>query len=101
MLPGKRYHDLVGLLQESSKVLDAQIPCGAARTSFELLLLERVDFARAPCSLLPKRIVSFVTKSEEDVSFSLMQGRFIVKLCFVSTSSSMSSEIKLKKSTTT
>ena len=64
VLPGKRYHYLVGMLQEFSKILVAQIPCGAARILSVLLLLERVDFARAPCSLLPKCIVSFVSKSK-------------------------------------
>ena len=80
VLPDKRYHDLVGLLQESSKGLRFHVVPHDFYSEL-LLLLERVDFARAPCSVLPKRILSLVTKSEEDISFLLMQGRFIVKLC--------------------
>ena len=50
VLPEEQYHDFVRPLQEPSKMFVAPIPSDAEKLS-ELLLLERVDFARAPCGL--------------------------------------------------
>ena len=49
LLADERYHDLVRLVRESSWILTD--PSDAQQNLSALLLLERVDFPRAPCGL--------------------------------------------------
>ena len=51
ILPDERYHDLVRPLQEPTWVPVAPIPSDAERYLPELLLLARIEVARAPCGL--------------------------------------------------
>ena len=47
-------------------------------------------------SLLPKCFLSFVTTSKENVSFSVLHGRFITKLCLFQSQSEMPFQIELQ-----
>ena len=56
VLPDERYHDLVRPHEEPTRVPVAPIPSDAERYLPELLLLARIEVARAPCGLFAAEV---------------------------------------------